>query len=148
VFRVSTTWLAIPAATVAEICAHTEPAPLPLAPPHVPGVINLRGHAVPLLDLQLLLDLPLGRSGATEGDDALFAYFGRIAVVSVANMRVGILCNQVRGVVEIARDQLHKPEVTQGRKLLEFATSEAQYADGILIFLDLIRLMQAAKVQK
>lgn len=146
-FRVGSMWFAVVAEAIDEICAVAEVTPLPLAPEHIPGVISLRGQAVPLLDLKAFLGL-----GDEEPDpappDERRDMFSRIAVAFTAQMRVGIICDQVRGVLEIPRARRRRPEVARGARLLEYVTHEVQRDDGMLLVLDLDKLLNAAKVQR
>jgi purine-binding chemotaxis protein CheW len=142
-FRTGSMWFAVGAEAIDEICAVAEVTPLPLSPEHIPGVVSLRGQAVPLLDLKAFLGL--GDEKPPEGRREMFA---RIAVASTAQMRVGIICDQVRGVLEIPRARRRRPEVTRGARLLEYVTHEVQRDEGMLLVLDLDKLLAAAKVQR
>jgi purine-binding chemotaxis protein CheW len=146
-FRIGSMWFAVAAEAIDEICAVAEVTPLPLAPEHIPGVISLRGQAVPLLDLRAFLGL-----GDSELDpaaaDGRRDLFSRIAVAFTAQMRVGIICDQVRGVLEIPGARRRRPEVARGARLLEYVTHEVQRDDGMLLVLDLDKLLGAAKVQR
>lgn len=48
----------IPILQVQEIRGQTEITPIPNTPPHVRGVMNLRGEVVPVLDLRARLGIP------------------------------------------------------------------------------------------
>ncbi len=52
VFRLQDYHFAIPAFEVQEMVALPDLTPVPNAPPHVRGMINLRGHIMPLIDLR------------------------------------------------------------------------------------------------
>ena len=57
VFLVRERSLALPIDRVVEIRGHGDPTPLPHAPPHVLGVVNLRGTVLPVIDLAQRLGL-------------------------------------------------------------------------------------------
>ena len=57
-FRVARQEHAIPVLEVREILPYTGATPVPLAPPSIRGLINLRGTAVPVLDLAVEFGLP------------------------------------------------------------------------------------------
>ncbi len=65
--RVGPLALAIAAEAVQEVAQGLEPVPVPLAPPVVAGLVNLRGHVVTALDLRAHLrgaaDAPAGGPG-------------------------------------------------------------------------------------
>jgi purine-binding chemotaxis protein CheW len=156
-FRVGQIWFAARAELIDEICEAAEPTPLPLAPAHIPGVINLRGQAVPLLDLRLLFDVQSGAGQAAAQDEVSSGarglaehddLFSRIAVATANGMRVGMLCDQVRGVVEVPRSERRRPEVALGARLLEFVEEEYHQDEGLILLLDLVKLLNTARVQR
>ena len=56
-FEVEERRLGVPAALVTEVLRAVTPLPLPRAPASVMGMINLRGHVVPVLNTRVLLNL-------------------------------------------------------------------------------------------
>jgi purine-binding chemotaxis protein CheW len=146
-FRVASVWLAVPAERIDEIGDQPDVTPVPLVPRHIPGVMNLRGHAIPLLDLDLFLGLGRATSrGEPDGEPG--TSFRRVAVAAAAGMTVGLLCDQVRGVIEVPRSLQKRPEVVKGERIAEFALAEVQRDDSMLVVLDLERLLHAARVQR
>jgi len=63
--------------------------PVPTTPPHVLGVINLRGNIVPIVDIRSALSLP-SQSGA-----------GQIAIVKFGSITLGIVVDNVFEVVSV-----------------------------------------------
>lgn len=57
-FRVGGQELAVPIAQVQEVIRSVSATKLPAAPPHILGIMNLRGRVVPLLSMVSLLGLP------------------------------------------------------------------------------------------
>ncbi|MGF1661039.1 MAG: chemotaxis protein CheW [Kineosporiaceae bacterium] len=57
-FRIDTLYLGIDAGVVQEVLREQPVTPVPLAPPEVRGLINLRGQIVTALDLGMKLGLP------------------------------------------------------------------------------------------
>jgi len=141
VLRIGQLWLAVPVEHVEEVAPQVEPSPVPLAPPHIPGLINQRGQAVPLLDLRVFLGL---RQEVAEGS-ALDQSFRRIVVLSAEGMRVGIPCDQVRGVIEAPSGQMRPVEGVQGERLREFSSAQLG-TESLLLVLDVPRLLLAARV--
>ncbi len=56
-FRTGGQELAVPIAQVQEVIRAVPPTRLPAAPPHICGIMNLRGRVVPLVDMAGLMDL-------------------------------------------------------------------------------------------
>lgn len=140
-FRVGQSWLAVEVQAVAEITDYAPPTPLPHSPPHIPGLLNLRGLALPLLDLGMYLDLV--DAGTSRGDAE--TGWRRVVVVTAARMRVGVVCDQVLGVSDFGPDHVQEVQLTQNRRLVEFARSEIIEVERTLVLLDVSRLLQAAQ---
>jgi len=70
---------------VLEIRAWTPTTPVPSAPPHVRGVINLRGKVIAVVDLGAQMGLPLTEPGNRHV----------IIVVAIGGERVGLLVDAV-----------------------------------------------------
>jgi purine-binding chemotaxis protein CheW len=146
-FRVQSVWLAIPPTYVEEIADLHQLTKVPAAPAYLRGLVNLRGHAVPVIDLGQFLGLSSGGSSPDQGPDQIETTGTRIVVVAANGMRVGISCERVRGIVDVPQDQMHRPQVVQGRRLQEFARAELNDADSLVVFIDLPALLEAARLR-
>lgn len=97
---------AIPVHDVREIIRHTPITPVPQMPPHVKGVINLRGKIIPVTDLRIRFALP--EAGVTD--------LTCIIVVQVSGrgpqpIVMGMIVDAVEAVVQIsAKDLEPTPE--------------------------------------
>jgi len=78
-------------ANVQEIIRATDITPVPGAPAHVRGVINLRGKIIPVVDLRRRFALP-----ETDSSDAR-----RIVVVELGPKRIGMLVDSVSQVIRV-----------------------------------------------
>ncbi len=139
--RIGATWIAIPALAAAEIVADIAPLPLPKAPAHISGIVNLRGQAIPLLNLERFLELP----AATAADNSQAA--GRIVVVTVGEMRVGLRCEQVLGVVAAGEFVERDAQISVG-KLLKFAIGEVETPAGVATIVDIGGILGVARVRE
>jgi purine-binding chemotaxis protein CheW len=103
---------------------------LPLAQPHVLGVLNLRGSLVPIVDMRMRLGL----------ERAEFTPLTVIVVLSVetaAGVReCGLVVDNVSDVVEIPPAALRPPPHLGGGAAQEFIQSLATLGDRLLILLD------------
>ncbi|MGA2061436.1 MAG: chemotaxis protein CheW [Thermoguttaceae bacterium] len=84
---------------VEEINRQVEVTPVPQAPPHVRGVINLRGEVVTVVDLRKVLEM-----GRTEINQCT-----RTVVVNSGNEEIGMLVDRVADVVLARADQIDTP---------------------------------------
>jgi len=78
-------------ANVQEIIRATDITPVPGAPAHVRGVINLRGKIIPVVDLRRRFTLP-----GIDSSDAQ-----RIVVVELGPKRIGMLVDSVSQVIKV-----------------------------------------------
>ena len=80
---------------VQEIRGWSPPTPIPEAPPHILGVLDLRGAIVPIIDLRLRIGMDTANNSATTV----------IVVLSVATKRgprlFGVMVDRVSDVVNV-----------------------------------------------
>lgn len=88
--------------------------PVPGAPPHVSGVINLRGRIIPVVDLRLRFS----RDPIAQNEEQ------RIVVVELGEKRLGMLVDSVRQVIKFSTGLVEEmPE--------DATTPEASYIRGM-----------------
>jgi chemotaxis signal transduction protein len=92
--------------------------------------------------------LNLAQSPPAEDAGERERSFSRILLVAAGGMRVGLVCHQVRGVMDPRAEKLHQPEVVQGERLQELVLAEMEQEQGLVFVLDLPRLLQAARVKR
>lgn len=129
---------AIDIGDVREIRSWSAPTPLPHAPPHLLGLVNLRGTVLPVTDLAVLLD-----AGPTASDPR------NVIVVAERSDRMhGLLVEAVSEIVRTQREEI---------KAIPTQTTEGPLGDlsrGILIgeemthVLDLGRILTAPGVDE
>lgn len=130
-FRLADEIYGINVMQVQEVLRLTEIAPLPDAPHHVLGMIELRGNVVTVIDTRRRLSLP-----ASEVTDAT-----RILIMAGAKHVVGIVVDCVGEVVDLRMSEIESaPNVGSG--------ASARYIQGVanrdgelLILVDLNKLL-------
>ena len=129
---------ALPILKVREIQAQATITRIPKAPPYMPGVINLRGAIVPILELRHRFSL-----GAAPEDTRPV-----IVIVEVQGRTVGIRVDSVSDVLDLDPGSIRPaPELgTQTALGREFIAGLATLpgasgTDSMLILLDLDRLL-------
>lgn len=98
-FRLADEEYSVDIMSVREIRGWTRATPLPHAPAHVRGVINLRGTVLPVVDLSVRLGM-----APVEGDAR-----NVIIVVQVGTQTVGLLVNAVSDILALPRSELQPP---------------------------------------
>ncbi len=128
----------IPILKVREIQAEAIITRIPKSPPYMPGVINLRGAIVPILDLRQRFSL----GDPPEGGRPV------IIIVEVLSRTLGIRVDAVSDVVDLDGSAIKPPPELGGQAQLgrEFIAGlatqpSAQGGESMLILLDLDRLL-------
>lgn len=104
-FLLAGTELALPVAALQEVVNHPEAlTPVPLAPPYLLGLFNLRGTLIPVVDLHQLLHLP----------DEGAALARKIAIVEASGMRVGLRFDATGEILRVPKDQVIAIETAEG----------------------------------
>lgn len=90
--------------SVREIIRPLDISPVPKAPPHVLGVVNLRGKIIPIVDLRIKFDLEF--TGRTE----------RTCIVVVQTpaaagglQLTGLMVDEVQEVISLNGDEIEEP---------------------------------------
>ena len=114
-FRIGEQEFCVNIMAVREIRGWTPATPLPHAPPHVLGVINLRGAVLPIVDLSARLGMNPSQPTVRHV----------IIVTQAKTQVVGLLVEAVSDILTITEDNIQPvPEVS--------SDLEKQYARGIL----------------
>lgn len=111
-FQLGEQVLGVDIMAIREIRAWSPSTPLPNVPSYVHGVVNLRGVALPVLDLRQLIDW-----GRTDP-----AARHVIIVVQVGNQLQGLIVDAVNDIVSIDPNSLQSaPDLSEsrGRKIIE-----------------------------
>lgn len=135
-FRLGSSTYGVDILRVKEIRGFAPVTKIPHSPPHVLGVLNLRGSIVPILDLRVRFALP----------DAAISPLTVIIVLSLhtaAGQRdCGVVVDSVSDVVDIAPDAIKPaPQLHAGRGSSEFIAGIATVDEQMLILLDIDRLV-------
>jgi purine-binding chemotaxis protein CheW len=110
---------------IREIIFYRPSVPVPHAPAFLEGVIDLRGRVIPLIDLR-------ERLGIAGSPDARPRH---ILVVEWGDRVGGLVVDEVRDVVDIARAQVQLPEAADTRSRL--CRGVCRLRDDLLLLVDL-----------
>ncbi len=117
--------------SVREIKGLSPVTPIPGAPPHVRGVMNLRGAVIPVVDLRAKLGLAGGA----------YDRFTVIVVVSVGDRTVGLVVDSVSDVLAVAPADVETvPGVVSGDGTRAIA-GVAKVGERLVTLLDLDRML-------
>lgn len=145
-FRVHGTLLGVPVRQVEEITDIGPVTDIPLSPTYLTGLMSWRGRPVPLLSLPDFAGL-----GATTGGEPAEVDEDRPerAIVTLADeMRVALRCDVVAGVIEVPRGLIESPRATESQPIAKYLEGEVDADDGLLLCLDLGKLLDSARLRE
>ena len=136
--RVGRETLGLPISLVREIVRVPEITPVPNAPAHIEGVINLRGRIIAVIDLgKRFGEAPIERNSKS-----------RIVVVEMEERLVGLLVNSASEVLRIAPSEIEAPQNVFPDEDMNYVTGVGKLKDRLIILLDLSRILQRAELQR
>jgi purine-binding chemotaxis protein CheW len=116
---------------VQEIKGYPAVTPIPNAPRHVRGVMNLRGTVIPVVDLRARFGMPV----------VVSTQLTVIIIVVVADKIIGLVVDAVSDVVDIASDDIEPPPDMGSSVDTTFVAGLAKTGDRLTLLLDLDRLI-------
>lgn len=95
-FRVGEAELAIAATSVQEVVNYPEKiTKVPLAPPYLTGLFNLRGAVTPIVNMSDLLDLPSGNVAVPK-----------VAIIHLGDVRIGLLFDSTSEILHVRHEDI------------------------------------------
>lgn len=128
-FALGDTRYGVPLSAVQEFVRMPALTPLPNAPVVIPGVINLRGRAVPVVDLRTRFQLKVKEAELSD----------YLLVVHTASRVVGLWVDHAIGTCEVPAEW-----VTDASSLIEnsgYISAVGKLPDGLVLIHDLTRLL-------
>jgi len=133
-FYLAGIYFGIPAISVQEVLEYQHVIPVPLAPAALPGIINLRGQILPVLDLRERLQLASSQARSLEDS--------RMAVVRTQDGLLTLLIDRVGEILDVDSDTFEPPAETL-KPGVRAVTSHICKLDGqLLLILDLVKLCE------
>lgn len=122
---------ALPVSPVREILRISSITRVPHAPFPIRGVTNLRGRVIPVLDLRIRLELPVGELGRTS----------RIIVVSSRGRLLGLLVDAVHQVVHLDVDLIQPPPEDVMTVQSDYISGVYHVENGLILLLNVDRAL-------
>lgn len=115
-FLLGNEWYAVEISHVSHICRVFEITPLPCAPNHIAGIVNLRGNILSVTDLKKLFGLlPVALTKES-----------RIVVLSVGGIETGIVVDKISNVIDVDLAKIDPPLETLEPEKAEFIIGECK----------------------
>jgi purine-binding chemotaxis protein CheW len=135
VFKVAGAEYAIPASEVLQMESFTGATPVPGAPAHVAGLVQVRGRVVPVVDAR-------ARFGMPPGERTLDS---RVVVGQLGARTVGLLVDSAREVMKLAPDQLQPPPPLVVDQARGFVKAVARIGPRLVMLIDFPRVVGEEK---
>ncbi|HVG59903.1 MAG TPA: chemotaxis protein CheW [Hyalangium sp.] len=136
VFKVAGAEYAIPASEVMQMESFTGATPVPGAPAHVAGLVQVRGRVVPVVDARARFGLP-------PVDRTIDS---RVVVGQLGSRTVGLLVDSAREVMKLAPEQLQPPPPMVAEQAQGFVKAVAQVGQRLVMLIDFSRVIGEEKV--
>lgn len=133
VFRVEREEYAVPIKEVREVVRVGDITRVPHAPPHIRGVMNLRGRILPIMELRTRLGV----------DAAELTPRSRVVVVDVSKRMVGLLVDSVAQVTRVGESRVTAPPEEVRTAAGDAVTGVARAGERLLLLLDLERVLRS-----
>lgn len=140
-FSVADEIYGVPVLTVREIIRLCPITPVAHMPPHVRGVINLRGRVIPLVDLRLRFGLP-----AAQDHDRTCIIVAQVAAAAGGTRPFAIVVDGVDEVIGLTADEIVAPPDFGGAVDTRFITGMARRDSGVTTLVDLDAVATADRI--
>lgn len=111
VFRIGKEYYAVDVVQVKEIVKLREITRIPQSPPHVRGVMNLRGHVVVVVDAGMLLG---------TGESSLSKASKIIIIETSLDDTIGVIVDEVLGVISVHESAIEKvSSIVEGSQIVK-----------------------------
>jgi purine-binding chemotaxis protein CheW len=139
-FRLGNNEFGVDISTVKEIIRAENITHIPEAPSFIHGLANLRGQIIPVLDLARQFGLT-GEEQATVN--------ARIIVTELDHQLVGMLVDEVPGVLKIAEENIENtPELIQNEIKRDYIKGVGKLDNRLIILLDLKKTLAPHEVKE
>ncbi len=116
---------------VQEIKGYSAVTPIPNSPPHIKGVMNLRGTVIPIIGLREKFGLP----------PVTYDKFTVVIVVRLGNRITGLVVDAVSDVLDLRECEV-RPKPDLGAKVdTSFISGMLQWRDRLVILTDVDRIV-------
>jgi purine-binding chemotaxis protein CheW len=121
---------------VQEIRCYENPTTIANAPEFLKGVINLRGHIVPIIDLRIKFNV-----GKAE-----YTVFTVVIILNLGTRVVGIVVDSVSDVTMLRPDQISPPPEFDATVNTKYINGLGSLDERMLIIVDIERLMLSGEM--
>jgi purine-binding chemotaxis protein CheW len=133
---------ALDIALAREIVEMVPITPVPRAPPHIAGIINLRGEITTVLNLSTILGIP-------EGERREHQKIIILVAEAAGGSNVGIIVDDVLAVMQVSEDEVEKMDESLARDAyvkgiikVTDRTAEDEAIKNLIIWVDMAKVLE------
>lgn len=131
-FRIGTDLYGIDVLNVQEVVREQEVTRVPLSPPEIHGLMNLRGSIVSTIDMRERLRLKSFSKGDPHAN----------VIVQTQGGIAGLMVDQIGEVLSPSEDRFEAPPASLRKEVREMITGVAKLDEGLLLVLDPKRIIK------
>jgi len=133
-FHVGKYLFGVDVAIVQEVVRLQQITPVPLAPPEIAGLVNLRGEVLTAIDLRARLELPRADAGREPVN----------VVVRVDDEPVSLLVDEIGGVLEVSQVPFQQTPSTVDERVRDLLLGAYTLPEQLLLALNARRVLEVA----
>ena len=137
-FYLNSICFGVPIEKVQEVMEHQEITAVPLAPPVLSGIINLRGQIITTIDLKTRLDLP----GSESSEQPM------MIVVRTSEGPMNLVVDKIGNVLDVDTELFEKPTETLKPGVRMATTHVCKLEGGLLLVLDTEKIIQLPETRE
>lgn len=137
-FYLNDTYFGINIETVQEVIRHRDTTPIPLAPPDICGLIDLRGQIVPVVDLQSRLGMQTDTYVPSVADEDRYNI-----ILRDDDELVSLLVGDIGDVLELPDEDFEPPIASLQGAIRSFVSGAYKLDDRLLLILDPEKVLEA-----
>ena len=130
-FRLDAEEYGLPVESVREILRLGETTRVPQAPPHIRGLMNVRGSILPVVEVRTRIGLAPLEPGPSA----------RVVVLEVGERALGLLVDRVTRVAKVKVSEIEPPPAEVVTARTDYVVGVAKRAEGLLVLLDPARTL-------
>jgi purine-binding chemotaxis protein CheW len=133
-FNLGTEEFGIPLLSVKEVLAVPDVTPIPFAPSHFIGIINLRGQVISLVDLRSKFAIKPSVTNETS-----------VIICDLENTSIGIVVDSINSVISPTQEDLSPKPKIQGNASADYITFVYRKEGRMVLFLDVTKTFNLAE---
>lgn len=122
---------AIPLLSVREVISVPETTPIPKAPPHFLGIMNLRGQVISVVDLRTKLKIKPLENNHEES----------VIIVDLNGMNLGIVVDSINKVLAFHFDEISEVPEIESQVNAEYIHGVYRKEDSLTVLLDVAKVL-------